>query len=117
MLLTYILSSNLGGVPAGLASLTWVALAESPVYFGHQARYYSLTLFLSVLVASLLWQTARGGRWRRFDCGDLRFCFMKQAFQKMSACYSVKTTNVPLVIQPLLHDKGREVSETWRATS
>ncbi len=66
MIATFVLGCRLGGTPAGLATLALTALSARAELFGYQARYYSLTLFLSVVVALALWHVVRHGSWKSF---------------------------------------------------
>ena len=56
----------IGGPVCALAALTLMALNASIVDFGFQARYYSMTLFMTALAAWALWRVAIRGRWRDF---------------------------------------------------
>jgi len=62
----YFLAGELGGVAAGFAALTLMAFNAKTVDFGYEARYYSLTLLATVLVAWCLLRVARAGRWRDY---------------------------------------------------
>lgn len=55
---------EIGGEPAGWASLALASLANLAVWFGYQARYYSLTLMLTALVALAIWRVITRGAWR-----------------------------------------------------
>lgn len=56
----------LGGPVCALAVLTLMALNASIVDFGFQARYYSMTLFMTAFAALALWMVVMLGRWRDF---------------------------------------------------
>jgi hypothetical protein len=71
MVLMYMLGRSLGGPPAGWAALVYAALAKKNVYYGSQARYYSLTLMLIAGCGWALWRIARYGRWRDYMMGSL----------------------------------------------
>jgi hypothetical protein len=64
----YFLAGELGGVAAGFAALTLMAFNAKTVDFGYEARYYSLTLLATVLVA---WCLLRGPMARLPPPGDL----------------------------------------------
>ncbi len=66
LVMTFVLGRNLGGDAAGLAALTMMAFGGRPVELGFQARYYSMTLFMSVVAAWALWHVVRKGTWPRF---------------------------------------------------
>ncbi|HEY0943761.1 MAG TPA: hypothetical protein VGD81_00780 [Opitutaceae bacterium] len=60
------LAWQIAGFPAALVAATWAAFSERLVLLGYQARYYSMTLFMTVVVAIALWGVMRHGRWRNF---------------------------------------------------
>ncbi len=66
MVLAFLVARQLAGATAGLASLTLMAWNARTVDFGYQARYYSLTLFTTVLAAWCLVRVVKHGRWRDF---------------------------------------------------
>lgn len=66
LLLVFFLGRDLGGSTAGFAALTLVAFNARTVDFGYQARYYSLTLLMSVFAAWCLLRVANKGRWRDY---------------------------------------------------
>jgi hypothetical protein len=70
MALMYSLGRSLGGPPAGWAALVYAALAKKNVYYGSQARYYSLTLALVAACGWALWGIIRRGRWRDYLTGS-----------------------------------------------
>ncbi len=71
MLLMYGLGRSLGGPAAGWSALVYAALAKKNIYYGSQARYYSLTLVLIAGCGWALWAIARHGRWRDYFFGSL----------------------------------------------
>jgi hypothetical protein len=66
MLLVHRTATEMAGETAGLGALTWAALSERAVLYGHQARYYSLTLMLCALFLYVYLRAYRGGRTRDF---------------------------------------------------
>jgi hypothetical protein len=66
MLLVHRTATEMAGETAGLGALTWAALSERAVLYGHQARYYSLTLMLCALFLYVYLRVYRGGRTRDF---------------------------------------------------
>ncbi|MFP4069918.1 MAG: hypothetical protein ACLFVC_07025 [Opitutales bacterium] len=62
----YALIRQVAGPGAAITSLTWLSLGFYGVRFGHQARYYSLTLLMSALCAWAAWNVYRRGRLRDF---------------------------------------------------
>ncbi len=66
LFLVYRLTRDWAGAPAAVAAVTWAALSERAVFFGIQARYYSLTLLMTALAAWCLWRAVGQGRWRDF---------------------------------------------------
>ncbi len=69
MVLMFVLGRALGGPAAGWAALVYAAIAKKNVYYGSQARYYSLTLLLIVGCGWALWRIANRGRWRDYVIG------------------------------------------------
>ncbi len=66
MVLIFFLARDLGGTAAGFAALTLMAFNARTVDFGYQARYYSLTLLMTVFSAWCLLRVVCGGRWRDY---------------------------------------------------
>jgi len=66
MVLIFFLARDLGGTAAGFAALALMAFNARTVDFGYQARYYSLTLLMTVFSAWCLLRVVRGGRWRDY---------------------------------------------------
>ena len=66
MIFIFLVGRELGGATAGLGALTLMAFNAKTVDFGFQARYYSLTLFLTSVAAWCLIQVVRRGRLRDF---------------------------------------------------
>lgn len=66
LLLAFLVGKQLAGTPAGFAALILMAFNARTVDFGIQARYYSLTLLMNLLMAWLLWRMATRGQWRDF---------------------------------------------------
>ncbi len=64
--LIFLLARELGGAAAGFAALTLMAFNARTVDFGYQARYYSLTLLMTVFAAWCLLRVVRQGRWRDY---------------------------------------------------
>lgn len=62
----FFIGRQIGGDLAGFAALTLMAFNAKTVDFGYQARYYSLTLLMTVLAAWCLLRVARRGGWRDF---------------------------------------------------
>lgn len=62
MVLMYQVASEMAGKAAGMGALIWAALSGRTVLYGHQARYYSLTLFLCVLFLYVYLRVHRRGR-------------------------------------------------------
>ncbi len=71
MVLMYMLGRSMGGPAAGWSALMYAAVAKKNVYYGSQARYYSLTLMLIAGCGWALWKIARRGRWRDYLLGGL----------------------------------------------
>ena len=63
MLAVFFLAGELGGPTAGFAALTLMAFNAKTVDFGYQARYYSLTLLMTVVAALCLVRVVRRGSW------------------------------------------------------
>lgn len=70
MVLMFVLGRSLGGPAAGWAALVYAAIAKKNVYYGSQARYYSLTLMLIAGCGWSLWGIATRGRWRDYFWGS-----------------------------------------------
>lgn len=70
MVLMYVLGRSLGGPAAGWAALVYAAFAKKNVYYGSQARYYSLTLVLIAGCGWVLWRIIRRGHWRDYLAGS-----------------------------------------------
>ncbi|MGV3482915.1 MAG: hypothetical protein ACO1RT_00710 [Planctomycetaceae bacterium] len=66
LLAIFFVGREIGGFTAGWIALIWIALADKAVYLGTQARYYSLTLLMSTLVAGALLRAVRYGTWSAF---------------------------------------------------
>ncbi len=66
MILIYLVGSQLAGRTAGLGALTLMAFNAKTVDFGFQARYYSMTLFMTAFAAWCLIRVVRRGRWPDF---------------------------------------------------
>ncbi|HEX2862488.1 MAG TPA: glycosyltransferase family 39 protein [Lacunisphaera sp.] len=66
MVLIYRLASEMAGNAAGFGALVWAAVSERAVLYGHQARYYSLTLLLCALFLHVYLRVHRQGRVRDF---------------------------------------------------
>jgi hypothetical protein len=62
MVLIYKVASEMAGKAAGMGALVWAALSERTVLYGHQARYYSATLFFSVLFLYVYLRVYRKGK-------------------------------------------------------
>ncbi len=71
MVLMYVLGRSMGGPPAGWAALVYAAIAKKNIYYGSQARYYSLTLMLIAACGWALWGIMRRGRWRDYIFGAM----------------------------------------------
>ena len=71
MVLMYLLGRSMGGPAAGWSALVYAAIAKKNVYYGSQARYYSLTLMLIAGCGWALWGIARRGRWRDYLLGAI----------------------------------------------
>ncbi len=69
MVLMFVLGRSLGGPGAGWAALVYAAIAKKNVYYGSQARYYSLTLMLIAGCGWALWRIAQRGWWRDYLLG------------------------------------------------
>ena len=69
MALMFGLGRTLGGPGAGWAALVYAAIAKKNVYYGAQARYYSLTLLLITGCGWALWRIAQRGWWRDYLLG------------------------------------------------
>ncbi len=66
LFLTYLLAVSLMGNTVGLASTALLAFSPLFIMFGHQARYYSMTAFLSVAVVYFMWRYLERGKWPYF---------------------------------------------------
>jgi len=66
MIFIYLVGSQLAGRTAGLGALTLMAFNAKTVDFGFQARYYSMTLFMTAFAAWCLIRVVRRGRWTDF---------------------------------------------------
>jgi hypothetical protein len=62
LVVVYVLVGNIAGGAAALTSLTWLALGSKAIEFGHQARYYSLTLLMSAFCAFAAWRLYKRGK-------------------------------------------------------
>jgi len=71
MVVMFALGRTVGGPAAGWSALVYAALAKKNVYYGSQARYYSLTLLLIAASGWSLWGIIRRGRWRDYIAGSL----------------------------------------------
>ena len=69
MVLMFVLGRALGGPGAGWAALVYAAIAKKNVYYGAQARYYSLTLLLIAWCGWVLWRIMHRGWWRDYLLG------------------------------------------------
>ncbi|MBC8104971.1 MAG: glycosyltransferase family 39 protein [Anaerolineae bacterium] len=66
LVLIYITAREMYGNDAGWAALLASAVAVPMVHAARQARYYSLTLMLSMACCLLLWRMLQRGRWRDY---------------------------------------------------
>lgn len=71
MYFLYALGRRFGGPAAGWSALMFAAVAKKNVYYGSQARYYSLTLVLIAGCGWVLWRIIRYGRWRDYLLGSV----------------------------------------------
>ncbi len=71
MVLMFVLGRHMGGPAAGWAALMYAAVAKKNVYYGSQARYYSLTLVCIAGCGWALWRILRHGRWRDYLVGSV----------------------------------------------
>jgi len=94
----YCLLFELGGRTAALAGLSWFAFSNKAVWFGFQARYYSLTLLLTTLVAYAYYRVIKRGDWKSYLllglCGGLLF----HTHQLSAVIFAVAATfGLPLI--------------------
>ena len=66
LIVVFILVYQVSGPPAALTSLIWLSVGSKAVEFGHQARYYSLTLLMSAVCALAVWKLYKKGRTRDY---------------------------------------------------
>lgn len=66
LVLIYLTAREMYGNDAGWAALLASAVAVPIVHVARQARYYSLTLTLSMACCLLLWRMLQRGRWRDY---------------------------------------------------
>ncbi|CAN5561278.1 hypothetical protein BH09PLA1_BH09PLA1_00860 [soil metagenome] len=66
LVLIYVTAREMYGNDAGWAALLASAVAVPIVHVARQARYYSLTLMLSMACCLLLWRMLQRGRWRDY---------------------------------------------------
>ncbi len=64
------------GRPAAWAALLIGSFSHMYIWYGRQARYYSATIALNVLVCLVVWLIARRGRWPEFLSGGLVFVLL-----------------------------------------
>lgn len=97
---TYFVGKALAGPNAGLAALTLMAFNARTVDFGYQARYYSLTLLLTVVAVWFLFAAARQGRWRDFLGLALAEAMLFHTHQFSAVVFAVAATStIPKLIQ------------------
>lgn len=66
LILIFKVASEMYGKDAGWAALLASAVAVPIVHIARQARYYSLTLMLSIACCLFLWRMLKLGRWRDY---------------------------------------------------
>ena len=76
MLVMYALARELAGPSAGWAALVYAAVAKKNIYYGSQARYYSLTITLIAGCGWALWLLVRRGSWRDYLLASLTWVLL-----------------------------------------
>ncbi len=100
LLLTFFLARDLGGTTAGFAALTLMAFNARTVDFGYQARYYSLTLLLTVFAAWCLLRVVRRGKWPDFLLLGLAEALLFHTHQFSALVFAaVAVVTLPAVIR------------------
>jgi len=66
LIILYQLLRSTSGYLAAISALTWAALSGNFIRLGTNARYYSLTLLMSVVCAATAWRLYKHGRWRDY---------------------------------------------------
>lgn len=105
MVMMYGLGRTLGGPAAGWAVLVYAALAKKNIFYGSQARYYSLTLVLIAGCGWSLWHIIRHGRWRDYLLGS--FCWVLLFHTHTASCLGMSI--VALVTLP----RQRKSPRVW----
>lgn len=62
----FFLVRSVAGSSAAITSLIWLSINIDAIKFGHQARYYSLTLLLSATCALAAWNLYKHGRLKHY---------------------------------------------------
>lgn len=100
MFLIYLLGCDLGGRTAGIAALALMAFNAKTVDFGYQARYYSLTLLMTVFAAWCLVRMLRLGRWQDFLLVGLAVALLFHTHQLSALIFAATAlVTVPAVIR------------------
>ncbi len=76
MLVMFRLARELAGPAAGWAALVYAAVAKKNVYYGSQARYYSLTITLIAGCGWSLWRLIRRGAWRDYMVASIMWVLL-----------------------------------------
>jgi hypothetical protein len=108
MLLLFLFGRELGGIATGYTALIAGSLAHLSVWFGSQARYYSLTLLLLAAGGLAAWHVLRRGKGRDFILLALLLALLFHTH--ILACAILVLLSVATAPWTLRHDRA------WRHT-
>ncbi|MGZ0657382.1 hypothetical protein ACWPKS_17420 [Coraliomargarita sp. W4R72] len=103
LIIIFKLIKGVAGSTAAIMALLWFSLNRDTIAFGHQARYYSLTLLASAACALAAWNLYKHGRWKDYLWLGLTEAILFHTHQLSAVAFAA--TCVLLLPRILTHER------------